>query len=88
MSGSVASTFSVRVLLFASYAEMLGCDSMDLVLESPATVGDLLRRLRAFPGGERLPEAPLCALNLSQVRADAELHAGDEVAILPPLSGG
>jgi len=85
---AVASTVTVRVLLFASYAELLGSDALELVLESPARVGDALARLRAFPGGERLPAKPLCALNLTQVEPDTLLGAGDELAILPPLSGG
>jgi molybdopterin synthase sulfur carrier subunit len=66
----------------------LGFDSVDLSVEAPATVGDILERLRALPGGERLPPRPLCALNLTHVRADAPLSGGDELAILPPLAGG
>ena len=85
---AVASTVTVRVLLFASYAELLGSDALEMVLESPARVSDALTRLRAFPGGERLPSKPLCALNLTQVEPDTLLGAGDELAILPPLSGG
>jgi molybdopterin converting factor small subunit len=88
MPSAAASTLTVRVLLFASYAEILGFDAIDLVLDSPATVGDALERLRSLPGGEKLPLSPLCALNLSQVRADSPLSGGDELAVLPPLAGG
>jgi molybdopterin converting factor small subunit len=84
----VASTVTIRVLLFASYAELLGSDALEMVLESPARVSDALTRLRAVPGGERLPAKPLCALNLTQVEPDTLLGSGDELAILPPLSGG
>lgn len=79
---------TVRVLLFASYADTLGFDSVELSFESPACVGDALERLRALPGGERLPPKPLCALNLAHVRVDAPLSGGDELAVLPPLAGG
>jgi molybdopterin converting factor small subunit len=82
------STLTVRVLLFASYADTLGIHSIELNFEPPATVGDALSRLRSLPGGERLPAKPLCALNLTHVRADSLLSAGDELAILPPLAGG
>jgi molybdopterin synthase sulfur carrier subunit len=75
-------------LLFASYADTLGFDSVELSVTGPATVGDVLDRLRALPGGERLPPKPLCALNLTQVRSDAPLSGGDELAVLPPLAGG
>lgn len=81
-------SLSVRVLLFASYADTLGFDTLELRLVAPATVGDALARLRALPGGERLPPKPLCALNLAHVRPDAPLSGGDELAILPPLAGG
>lgn len=88
MSSVATSTLTVRVLLFASYAETLGFDAIELTLDRPATVGDALEHLRALPGGERLPAGPLCALNLSQVKADAPLAPGDELAVLPPLAGG
>lgn len=88
MPSATASSLTLRVLLFASYADTLGFDAIELSFDRPATVGDALARLRALPGGERLPPNPLCALNLSHVRADAALSAGDELAILPPLAGG
>jgi molybdopterin synthase sulfur carrier subunit len=88
MPTATASTLTVRVLLFASYAETLGFDAIELALDSPATVADALERLRVLPGGERLPPRPLCALNLSQTNADTRLASGDELAILPPLAGG
>jgi molybdopterin converting factor small subunit len=79
---------SVRVLLFASYAETLGSDELEISLDAPATVGDVLQRIHALPGGETLPPKPLCALNLSQVGTAAAVASGDELALLPPLSGG
>jgi molybdopterin synthase sulfur carrier subunit len=88
MPSTAVPTLTVRVLLFASYAESLGCDAVELSLQHPATVGEALARLRALPGGERLPTKPLCAINLTHVRLDAPLSAGDELAILPPLAGG
>ena len=88
MASTAAPTLTIRVLLFASYADTLGFDSVELNLEQPATVGNALERLRALPGGERLPARPLCALNLTHVRVDAPLSGGDELAVLPPLAGG
>jgi molybdopterin converting factor small subunit len=88
MPVSTAPTVNIRVLLFASYADTLGFDSVVLSLEHPATVGSALQKLRALPGGDRLPLKPLCALNLTHVRLDAPLSGGDELALLPPLAGG
>jgi molybdopterin synthase sulfur carrier subunit len=88
MPSTAAPALTVRVLLFASYADTLGFESVELCLEAPATVADALDRLRALPGGNRLPPRPLCALNLTHVKPDASLSGGDELAILPPLAGG
>lgn len=88
MSSPTIPSVSVRVLLFASYAERLGREVLELTLPTPATVGGVLREVRALPGGERLPARPLCALNLSHVGPDTPVSGGDEIAILPPLAGG
>jgi molybdopterin converting factor small subunit len=88
MNVSSASTVTVRVLLFGSYAEALGQASLSLVIAAPATVAAVLQVLRRQPGGERLPERPLTAVNLEQARLDSPVKAGDEVAVLPPLAGG
>ena len=88
MPSATAATLTVQVLLFASYAELLGGDTLELVLDQPATVADAVEKLRALPGGEQLPPRPLCAINLSQVSPDTQLSSGDELAVLPPLAGG
>ncbi|HEU5171214.1 MAG TPA: MoaD/ThiS family protein [Gemmatimonadales bacterium] len=88
MSVSTAATVSVRVLLFASYAEVVGRQSLELSLPAPATVGALIRRLRELPGGAGLPERPLVAVNHAHARPDSPLSERDEIAILPPLAGG
>ena len=88
MSAAVPSRLNVRVLLFASYAESLGAETLDLTLSSPATVGGVVEQLRALPGGRLLPPKPLCARNLAHADAAEPVADGDEIAILPPLAGG
>jgi molybdopterin converting factor small subunit len=88
MSATATSTITVRVLIFGSYAEMLGLETAELTVEAPATVQDVLSRLRSMPGGDRLPPNPLCAVNLAQARAATLISHQDELAILPPLAGG
>jgi molybdopterin converting factor small subunit len=88
MPVGLPSSLTVRVLLFASYADRLGLESIALTLPAPATVGAVLERLRSLPGGDQLPPRPLCARNLAHVGLDAPLSGGDEIAILPPLAGG
>ncbi|MGH7627814.1 MAG: MoaD/ThiS family protein [Gemmatimonadales bacterium] len=88
MSVSVPTTISVRALLFASYAEVVGRSAVALGLTAPATVRSALQQLRALPGGHRLPERPLVAVNRTHASLDTPLSPNDEVAILPPLAGG
>jgi molybdopterin converting factor small subunit len=88
MPSTAISTLTVRVLLFASYAETLGLDAIELTFDGATTVEEAIGRLRKLPGGEGLPPKPLCAVNLSQVRLDTQLASGDELAVLPPLAGG
>jgi molybdopterin synthase sulfur carrier subunit len=79
----------VSVRFFARYAELAGCTWSAVNVETPATVADVIARVReVFPGTRGLPPRPLAALNLRQVKLDARVKDGDEVALLPPLSGG
>ncbi len=79
---------TVTALLFASYAEALGTPSVELLMSPGDSVGDALARLRAMPGGDRVPPAPLVAVNLVYRRRDHVLAAGDELAVIPPVAGG
>ncbi len=88
MTNTTTSSISVRVLLFASYAERLGRDVVELKLPPGATVGDVVFAIRALPGGGELPDRPLTARNLEHCALDAPVVAGDEIAILPPMAGG
>lgn len=82
-------TGTVRVKFFANYAELMGREETSVELPLPATVADVVRRLRtAHDWARPLPQHPLAAVNLQHARLDAAVHTGDEVAFLPPLAGG
>ena len=82
-------TAAVRVLFFARYAELVGRDAATATVALPATVADVVGWVRReLPGASGLPERPLAALNAEHARLDATVHDGDEVALLPPVSGG
>jgi molybdopterin synthase catalytic subunit len=84
-----ANTLSVRVRLFARYAEVVGRDSFAFQLPHPATVSDVVALLRAqVPNGKLIPERPLVAVNLEHVRADRPVRDGEELSLLPPVAGG
>ncbi len=88
MPAAAPSRLTVRVLLFAAYAESLGAETLEVTVSSPATVGGVVDQLRALPGGRLLPPKPLCARNLAHADATEPVAEGDEIAILPPLAGG
>jgi molybdopterin converting factor subunit 1 len=79
---------TVTAFLFASYAEALGSDRVELALDESTTVRDVVEQLRALPGGSALPATPLVAVNLTYAKADQRVRSGDEVAIIPPVAGG
>jgi molybdopterin converting factor small subunit len=79
---------TVTVLLFASYADAIGRPTLDLVLPAGATVGDVVHRVVSLPGGDRVPPAPLVAVNERYASLDQRLAGGDEVALIPPVAGG
>lgn len=80
---------TVSVRFFARYAELAGCDSSAVSVSTPATVADVIAKVRdLFPGTQAMPARPLAALNRRQVKLDAPVGDGDEVALLPPISGG
>lgn len=86
--GYLPKNMSIPVLLFASYADVFGARRLEVPLEAPCQVADLVRVIRTMPGGDRLPAAPLIAVNRSWVREDISVQVGDEVALIPPVAGG
>jgi MoaE-MoaD fusion protein len=74
----------VRVRLFAALRERAGYRSVELELPDGATVADVWGKLGL---GEE-PEGLLYAVDRSYAEKGAVLAAGDEVAVIPPVSGG
>lgn len=79
----------IRLLAFATAADALGARETELALEPGTTVGALRAELvRRFP--PLAPLAPALAVAVGGAIAPAwrSLADGDEVALLPPVSGG
>ena len=77
-----------RVLMFGALAELAGW--RERVIDA-GSLGVLRAMLAAEDAGlgERLAGPGTCAiLNAEMVRGDPVLSAGDEVAFIPPVSGG
>ncbi|MBS1881408.1 MAG: molybdenum cofactor biosynthesis protein MoaE [Actinobacteria bacterium] len=80
----------VQVRLFALLRERAGRASVEVDLEEGASVADALRELTAIPGlAEPIERMPvLMAVNREYAAAHTRLAADDELALIPPVSGG
>jgi molybdopterin synthase catalytic subunit len=81
----------VNVIAFGILKERLGAAATRVELAKGATVAELLAQLSA-PAADR-PQAPefggiAIGVNAEFAAVDRVLHEGDEVALLPPVSGG
>lgn len=74
----------IRVRVFAALRERAGADEVALELPDGATVSDALSRLGHLTDGVRA----VLAVNREYADPGATLHEGDEVALIPPVSGG
>ena len=81
---------NVTVLLFATLRRRAGTRSVDLELADGATAADALAALALHTGlGELVERMPLrVAVNREYVPDSTVLSAGDELAVIPPVSGG
>jgi molybdopterin synthase catalytic subunit len=82
----------VKVICFGMLKDWLGSGTALIELEEGATVADLLRKLAADPGHGSRIELQLAGIavgvNAEYAAATRLLREGDEVALLPPVSGG
>ena len=78
----------VTVVFLASYREIAGTARARIALAAGSTVAELVAQICAqFPG---LPDAEriVVAVNNDYCDPDFVLDDGDEVALIPPVSGG
>ena len=81
---------TVTVRLFAILRERAGRDSIEMELDEGATVAEALDRLSERPElGDLLERMPVrMAVNRDYADSDTSLAPGDELALVPPVSGG
>jgi MoaE-MoaD fusion protein len=74
----------IRVRLFAGLRERAGREVVELELPDGAQVADALTELKGLTGGTSV----VMAVNRQYAAPEARLQPGDEVALIPPVSGG
>jgi molybdopterin converting factor subunit 1 len=79
----------VSIRLFARLREIAGTGEMERDVPEGATLGTVWRLLTAeHPALEPYTRSISGAVNADYARLDAAVADGDEVAFLPPVSGG
>jgi molybdopterin synthase sulfur carrier subunit len=91
-AADLTASISVNVVYLARLRDAFGRAGEALALAAPARAGDVVATLRERGGlfaAELAPgRAVRVAVNHAMARDDAALHDGDEVALLPPVTGG
>ena len=79
----------VTVRFFARLRDIIGASELARDLEPGATIGTVWRQLAGeYPALAAYERSISSAVNADYARMDRELRDGDEVAFLPPVSGG
>ena len=89
MIGDERETMCVRILLFGGLRERFGASDVTLDVEPDATLHDVMAFLTSRnPAVDKLLERCRFAVNGDYAGPCTALHDGDEVAVIPPVSGG
>ncbi|MDP6777564.1 MAG: molybdopterin converting factor subunit 1 [Candidatus Latescibacteria bacterium] len=79
----------VKVLFFASCREVIGNREREVELDPGNTVADLVRQLSSqHPRFGEMAASVMVSVNQDYVDSGRELVDGDEIAFIPPVSGG
>lgn len=78
----------VRVLPFGVLKDWLGATATTIELPEGASVGDLLDRVAELGSAAAALRGIAVSVNAEYASANHRLHDGDEVGLLPPVSGG
>jgi molybdopterin converting factor subunit 1 len=79
----------VRILFFAQLKDVTGCDSVQLAPPSPSNVEQLWTELlKKFPALAAHRANVRLARNWEYAATDVQFSNTDEIALIPPVSGG
>jgi molybdopterin converting factor small subunit len=79
----------VKVLYFASAQGLANLKSEDMRLKEGISVKEMAAEmLRLHPALKTIEPTTRYSVNFEIAEGNAQLHDGDEVAVLPPVAGG
>lgn len=79
----------VCILFFGMMKDVAGCESESADLPEAASLADLIERYESrFPEFKKLMPALAMSVNQEYAGSETKLKDGDEIAFLPPVSGG
>jgi len=78
----------MRILFFAHLKDITGCAQTELDCDGVDANGLWACLAQTYPGLERFRSSVRLAKNSEYVGADARFSNRDEVALIPPVSGG
>ena len=85
----MSETITVTLKLFAIYQEALGLSEKTLTLPIGTTAGEVRDRLiTEHPSLAEWKDLTRFGINLQFVESDTALIDGDELVLIPPVSGG
>lgn len=83
------SMITVTIKLFAAYQDAFATPELVLTLPDATTVGAVRDRLiQEHPELAQWRDLTRFGVNLEFVEAQTPLHDGDELVLIPPVSGG
>lgn len=78
----------MKILAFGIAREIFGGSTIDVALNDNATVGALKQLLEERYGRLKAIRSYMVAVNNEYAADDKAISAQDEIAIIPPVSGG
>ncbi|MGB2924580.1 MAG: MoaD/ThiS family protein [Limnothrix sp.] len=85
----MSAEISIKVKLFAIYQETYQAEELQWQLPTTATASDVIERvITEHPQLASWRDVTRLGINMAFVEPKTQLRSGDEVVLIPPVSGG